>query len=142
MEHRRHRSERAYLYAAGRSLLAAAFLVGGLLKAVHLSEVAQVLREDGIPDARLLAMTAVLIELAGGTMVILGLAARAAAKGLIAYLAAVTVIVLMDGFSGLNGWVVLANLAFAGALLMIVAYGPGPFSLTHLFHKHGWSSPS
>jgi putative oxidoreductase len=134
-EHRREQLQRASVFAIGRTLLAAVFIVSGVLKTIYFADVVKLLSDDGVPDARMLVLVGTIIELTGGAMIALGLAARTAAKGLIAYLAAVTVFLFIDSFSGFSRFLALTNFAFAGALLMVVAYGPGRFSLTHFFER-------
>jgi putative oxidoreductase len=135
LDHQREQAQRAYLYAAGRLLLAVVFLAGAWMKVRHYPDVVRALGEDGLSDGRLLVAAGIGIELVGGLMIALGLGARQSAKALIAYLMAVSIIVLNDGWSGWNQMMVIGNLAFIGGLLMIAAHGPGPVSLERALHR-------
>ena len=126
---------RAHLYAGGRVLLAALFLVSGAVKWAHFHQTARAMGEAGIADPAMLLPFALLIELAGGAMLALGYRVRAASAVLIAYLGMVTLLVHWDLALVLNRAQTITNLALVGALLMLIGHGAGTASLDRLLSR-------
>ena len=118
----------SYFYAAGRILIALLFVNSAIAKELRFAETQRTMSYFGLTNMSLLLVTAILIELIGGILVGIGYKLRWAAAGLIAYLVAVTIFVPSD-------FTVVLNLAFAGGLLMLVAHGPGTFSLDKLLKQ-------
>lgn len=120
----------ALIAPLGRLLMSVIFLLSGYMKFAHLSAMAGMLHMSpamlGVAGAA---------ELLGGLSLLLGLWSRLGALGLFIFLIPATV--MFHHF-----WSVpaseqqdqmvhfLKNLAIMGGLLMIVAFGPGPLSIT------------
>lgn len=121
-----------YLALTGRILLAVIFLVSGYNKIDGWEATAGYMASKGLP--MLLLAPTVLIELAGGLMLIVGYRARLAAAILFLFLIPVTLVFH-------NFWAAspvemqmqsinfMKNIGIMGGMLFIVAYGPGRYSL-------------
>ncbi len=119
---------------AGRIRLAILFLVTGSLKLMYWDGSVQGLASKHLPAAALLLAAAVTLELAGGVALITGVFARTAAALLFLYLVPTTL--LFHNFWALSGPEqsgqminFFKNLGLMGGLLLLVANGPGPFSI-------------
>lgn len=121
-----HRSE---VYVVGRLLLASLFVVSGAAKFASFAATERAMTAFGLTDAGMLLGVGIGVEILGGAMLAVGLKARFVAGTLIGYLATVTLLVHSDFSIDQNRAFALANLAFCGGLLMIVAHGSGVFSL-------------
>ncbi len=118
----------------GRFLITAIFFVSGYYKIIGFSAVAGMMGKMGMPLPELLLVGAILFELGGGLMVLLGWHARWGALLLAIFTIPSTLIFH-------NFWAVdaaqyqnqfnhfMKNVAILGALLYIMAMGSGPFSL-------------
>lgn len=133
IEHDHKQSRNAQLYAIGRMFVASLFVVSAVAKVLEYSATVAALR-DTIAAPELLVPFAIGIELLGGALLFVGFKARPVALGLMVYLACVTVLVHHDLSQVLNRSFALANLAFAGALLMVYAHGAGALSLDRRTH--------
>jgi putative oxidoreductase len=80
------------LFASGRALLGALFLISGINKTMAFSGVAGWMASAGLPAAEFLLVLTIGIEVIGGLMLITGWKARWAALGLAVFLVPVTVI--------------------------------------------------
>jgi putative oxidoreductase len=133
-DHRRRERQRSVgqrnvrIFAIGRLLVAGLFLVSGAVKAGRFTATSQALSELGFRDAGVLLSVAILIELACGAFLAVGLWTRSTAGLLAGYLATVTLVVFGGLASDAHRAWALANLAFIGALLMLVAHGAGAWS--------------
>lgn len=122
----------AYAATVGRILMSVIFLMSGSMKFTHLSGIAA-----GTHMSPALLGIAAAAELLGGLSLLLGLWSRVGAIGLFIFLIPTTLMFH-------NFWAVpaaeqqaqmahfLKNVAIMGGLLMIVAFGPGPLSITPL----------
>ena len=119
----------------GRVLLAAIFLISGFNKLSDFSGTAAFMSGAGLPAAEFLLVLTILIEIAGGLMIVLGLYTRQLALILFLFMIPVTAVFH-------NPWVAgdpvqaqqqmihfLKNLAIMGGLLHLYAFGPGYFSI-------------
>jgi putative oxidoreductase len=118
----------------GRILLAAIFIWAGLGKLGGFAGTVGYIQSAGLPAAQLLAVIAIIIELGGGLLLVLGWKARWAA-------AALFVFVLLAAIFFHAFWAAPAdqaymqqiqfmkNLAIMGGLLYVVVHGSGPSSL-------------
>lgn len=130
-EHARQR----YFYAAGRVLIASLFVIGGLVKAFHFSQTREAMDSMGLAGTTMLLVSAVAIELVAGSLLAFGCWVRRTSAFLIAYLAALTLLIHGDLSAALNRSSALGNLAIAGGLLLLVAHGPGGLSLERVFER-------
>ena len=117
----------------GRILLAAIFLVAGYGKLMAFAGTSGYFAKLGFPAADAMTVLAILVELGGALLLIVGWRTRWAAWALILFVAIAT-------FAAHRFWEFdaaqyrnqmnhfLKNLALIGGLLFVVAYGPGRLS--------------
>jgi putative oxidoreductase len=124
----------------GRVLLGAIFLISGFAKLTDSSGTIQHMEGVGVPAASTLVWIAGVAEVLGGLSLATGLLARVGAIGLIAFLAITTY--YFHAFWNLSGAERLPqmvnfmkNLSIAGGLLLLVAHGPGRYSLDYRLRK-------
>ena len=118
----------------GRILLALIFITSGFSKITGFEGTVGYIASKGLPLPQIGAIIAIVVELGGGLMLAIGFKARWAALAL-------AVFTLLAGFLFHNFWAVEAaqkmaqqtqfmkNLAMAGGMLMVFAFGPGRFSV-------------
>lgn len=118
----------------GRFLLALLFVVGGFSKIGGFDGIAGYIGSKGLPLPQLLAVGTIVLEIVAGLALIAGLKARWAA-------AALAVFTLLATLLFHNYWAMPVdqqriqyllfskNIAVIGGLLMVVAFGPGRWSL-------------
>jgi putative oxidoreductase len=119
---------------AGRILIAAIFVFAGLGKVTGFEGTVGYIASKGLPLPQLAAIGAILVELGGGIMLVLGWKTRWAAAALF----------LFTGLAALifhNFWAAtpdqaqnqmihfMKNMAIMGGLLFVMAHGSGPLSL-------------
>jgi putative oxidoreductase len=114
---------------AGRVLLAAIFVMSGLGKVAAPAATLAYMKAAGLPFAPVGLAGAALIELGGGLALILGYRTRVAAAVLAAF-ALVTAAIFHSALGDQNQLIhFFKNVAMAGGLLQIVAFGGGRLSL-------------
>lgn len=115
-----------YVFVA-RVFLSLVFIVAGFNKLTGFSGFAGSL---SLPFPTLFAVLAVLFELGGGLILLLGYRTKLAANVLIVFVIATLVLVhnVATDFSQLSMF--LKNLALIGGLMLLHQTGPGSFSLT------------
>ena len=120
--------------ALGRVGLAAIFLWAGYGKLVHMDGNIGYMKAFGVPAPELLIWPALLAELIGGAMLLIGLKARLAALALIAFTLPASFI--FHAWWGapadqvMNAQIhFMKNLAILGGLLTVVAHGAGRVAL-------------
>jgi len=118
----------------GRILLGALFVVAGYGKLTGFAGFAGYLTKLGFPAPEAMAVLAIIFELGGGILLIIGWQARWAAWALVLF-------TLVATFAAHRFWdfeaaqrtmqmtQFLKNLAVAGGLLMVACFGPGSASL-------------
>lgn len=111
----------------GRALLASIFLVSALPKLFHYADAAAYLATFGVPPQALPVIIA--IELGCGLAILVGVLTRPAAL-LLAVLAVATAVTFHRNI-GVDVELVnfMKNIAIAGGLLQLVAYGPGRWAV-------------
>lgn len=115
--------------AAGRVLLAAIFVLSGASKLADPAGTAAYIASAGLPLPEVGAWLAILVELGGGIALIAGLRARLVAA-LLAGFSIVTAAAFHAQFADQNQMIhFLKNLALAGGLLQVTAFGGGRLSL-------------
>lgn len=116
----------------GRILIAAIFVLSGASKITQPAATIAYMTAAGLPVAPIGLVVAALIELGGGIGLILGYRTRLAASALAAF-ALVTAFVFHSDFSDQNQFIhFFKNVAVAGGLLQIAAFGAGRLSLDAL----------
>lgn len=130
---------RQYGPLVGRILIAVIFLKSGFGKITGFSGTAAYMASQGMPFAEFLLAGAVVFELAGAVMLILGWRVHWGALLLVVFMIPATLMFH-------NFWAVeaaqyqnqlnhfLKNLAMTGGLLYVMAFGAGPLSLDR---RHG-----
>lgn len=116
----------------GRILISLIFIVAAIMKMMDPSSTITEMAERGMTFVPAFFAAAVVIELVGGLALATGIAARFCSVLLFLYLIPVTVIFhnyLTDpsAQSILQLNMALKNVAIMGGLLMIAAFGPGPY---------------
>lgn len=118
--------------AVGRVLLAAIFVFSGVGKALAPAVAIGYIESVGLPFATLGLIAAVAIELGGGVMLALGVKTRLVAAVLAAF-SVITALVFHNALGDQNQLIhFMKNLAMAGGLLQVVAFGAGAYSLDAL----------
>ena len=117
-----------------RILIAQLYLIAGLGKIAAFPKTAAFLANAGLPMPELLLVLTVALEVGGGILLIVGWKARWVAAGLCGFTLLATL--LFHQFWAVEPQLLkiemnnfMKNLAIMGALIYIMAYGPGPLSL-------------
>jgi putative oxidoreductase len=124
----------------GRILIAAIFITSGIAKLTDPAGAAGYMNGVGIGNADTLVYVAGVAELAGGLSLLFGFLTRIGAMGLIVFLAITTLFFhnfwAMTGAEAKTQMVqFMKNLAIMGGLFMIVAMGPGRYSVDARLRK-------
>lgn len=117
-----------------RALLALIFIVSGFGKITGFSGTAGYMASQGIPFAEVALVGAIVVELLGGLMLLVGFKARWAALAIFFFIIPTTV--MFHNPAGLSGQEaqnqmihLMKNLSIMGGMLMVAVFGPGGFSL-------------
>lgn len=118
----------AYLPLFGRLSIAAIFLLSGFSKVTAPSGTVGYIASAGLPLPELALILAILVELVGGALLIGGYKTRLVAAALAVFTIAAAIFfhapVDQDQFVHF-----FKNLAIAGGLIQVVAFGAGRFSI-------------
>ena len=118
----------------GRLMIAAIFVVSGFGKITGFDGTVGFIASKGLPLPQLAAIAAIVVELGGGILLIVGWKTRWAA-------AAMCIFTVVAGLIFHNFWVVPAeqaqnqmihfmkNICMAGGLLYVVVFGSGPLAV-------------
>lgn len=116
-----------YLTPLARFMLALIFLMSGLNKITGYAGSVGYMESVGVPG--ILLPFAIIVEIAGALMVILGYRARLGALGLAGF-SLITAFLFHNNFADqIQSILFMKNIAMAGGLLFIVANGSGAYSL-------------
>jgi len=119
----------AFLPLAGRILMAVIFVMSGIGKIANPSGTLGYINAMGLPFPELALAGAIGIEVVGGLLLIAGLYTRPVALALAAF-SIVTGLVFHSAIADQNQMIhLMKNLAMAGGLLQIAAFGAGSLSL-------------
>jgi putative oxidoreductase len=130
----------------GRILLSLIFLASAAGKLNDWQGTLTMLTDKNLPIPEVLLAVAVVLEIVGGTLVVLGLYARLGAVALLLFLIPVTFILH-------NFWAMpeakqmeqminfMKNVSITGGVLMVLALGAGPVSIDSLRRKKPVVSP-
>jgi putative oxidoreductase len=118
----------------GRALLSVLFIVSGLGKVAGFAGTAGYIGSQGLPMPQVLAALAIAVELGGGLLLLIGWKARWIAWVIAAFTVVITPIFhnfwSVPAAEAMNQQVnFLKNIAIVGGLLMVVAMGPGRYSV-------------
>jgi putative oxidoreductase len=113
----------------GRTFIAAIFLISGIGKLMAPGATMAYIGSLGLPAPAVGLVGALVLELAGAVLLVVGYRTRLVALLLAAY-AVVTALIFHHALADQNQMFhFLKNLAMAGGLLQVVAFGAGTFSL-------------
>lgn len=118
-----------------RTCLAVIFIRSGAGKALDFGGTQEQIASTGLPLAALLTAGAIVFELVGAALVLLGYKAKWGALLLILFLIPTTLIFHTNFAEGMQVTQFFKNLAILGGLLMVTAFGSGPFSLESQTHS-------
>ncbi|MBN3136643.1 DoxX family protein [Pectobacterium punjabense] len=115
--------------AIGRALIAIVFVISGLSK-IGASEATQgYIASVGLPFPLLGYLIALVVEIGGGMLLLIGYRTRVVALVLSAFTVA-TALFFHHNFADQNAMInFLKNIIIVGGLLQIVAFGPSKYSL-------------
>jgi putative oxidoreductase len=118
-----------YLATVGRLLLAAIFLISGFGKLTAATGTIGYIAQAGLPAPAVAYAVALLVELGGGILLVVGYQARLVAAALAVFSLA-TAFAFHANFGDQNQLIhFLKNVAIAGGLLQVVAFGAGGLSV-------------
>ncbi|AZC32199.1 DoxX family protein [Pseudomonas chlororaphis] len=113
----------------GRVLLSAIFILSGFSKVAAPAAMVGYIQSVGLPFPQLALGIAIAVELGGGLLLIAGYRTRLVALGLAVFSVA-TALAFHNNLGDQNQFIhFFKNIAMAGGLLQVVAYGAGRFSL-------------
>jgi putative oxidoreductase len=113
----------------GRILIAAPFLMSGLGKLASYGPTTQLISAVGLAPAPLGWLIAVLVEVGGGALLLIGLKVRWASLAMALFTLA-TAVSFHRNFADQNQMIhFLKDVMLAGGLLQITYFGAGPLSL-------------
>jgi putative oxidoreductase len=121
--------DQPYVGAFGRLLIAALFLISGLGKIAAPALTQAYIASAGLPFRLLAYLVAIVIEVGGGILLILGYRSRIVASVMAVYTVAAALGFHRD-FADQNAMAhFLKNISITGGLLQVVAFGAGTLSL-------------
>lgn len=113
----------------GRVLLSTIFILSGVSKLTAPAMMIGYIGSVGLPFPQLALAAAILIEIGGGVALIAGYRTRTVAAAL-ALFSVLTALIFHSALADQNQFIhFFKNLAMAGGLLQVVAFGAGRFSL-------------
>lgn len=117
-----------------RIFLAVLFVMSGWAKLNGFEDTVGYVASNGLPVPQLFAALTILVELGGGILLILGLFSRLAAFIMAGFVLLTIVLVhhfwtMADAEAAANQLTAMKNLAIAGGLLMVTAFGPGAWAV-------------
>ncbi len=119
----------AFLALIGRVLLAVIFIYAGYDKLMTHAGTVGYIAHGGLPMPEIAYFVAVAVELGGGILLLIGWQARAVAA-VLALFCIVTAVVFHSDFADRNMMIhFMKNLAIAGGMLQVTAFGAGALSL-------------
>ncbi len=123
-----------YAPLIGRILIAQIFLASGFGKIMGFTQTAAAIAGKGLPMAEVLVVLSIVIEIGAGLMILLGWKARIGAILLFLWMIPVSWAFhnywTMTGMEAyINKIMFQKNLAMMGAMLYILAFGSGPYSV-------------
>ncbi|MGO9547228.1 MAG: DoxX family protein [Rhodomicrobium sp.] len=120
-----------YIAAIGRFMMAAIFLASGFNKFLTPAATQAYIASAGLPDPVAVYWATTVVELTGGAFLLLGVATRFAALVLAGFALAAALVfhTHLTDQNQFNHF--MKNLAMAGGLLQVVAFGSGGFAITH-----------
>jgi putative oxidoreductase len=135
-----HLAPRPMTALLGRILIASIFLVSGTAKLVDVAGTAAHMTAVGVPFPETLAMFAGVAEVLGAVSLIFGALTRIGAVGLILFMIPTTLLfhnfwVFEGDEQRLQMVQFLKNVGLTGALILLVSFGPGRYSIDSLLRR-------
>ncbi len=128
--------------AIGRVLMATIFVMSGIGKLAAPAATMGYIASSGLPLPMLALVVAIAVELGGGLLLALGIQTRLVAAGLAAF-AIVTGLAFHHAVGDQNQMIhLLKNIAMAGGLLQVVAFGAGAYSFDNRRAVSGGRQPA
>lgn len=119
----------AYTAFAGRILLATIFVLSGISKVTDPASALGYIGSAGLPFPNIALGVAILVEVVGGAALILGYRTRTVAVAMAAF-ALATAFFFHSALGDQNQFIhFFKNIAIAGGLLQVAAFGAGPIGL-------------
>lgn len=118
----------------GRFLIAFIFLFAGFGKVTGFEGTVGYIASKGMPLPQLAAMAAIVVELGGGIMLVVGWNARIAAAAMLVF-TALTALIFHNFWAApldqMQNQMIhfMKNVSMMGGLLFVVIHGSGPFSI-------------
>ncbi|MDE2428378.1 MAG: DoxX family protein [Burkholderiales bacterium] len=124
----------AYGSLAGRILIAAIFVMSGAGKIAGFEQTVGYIASKGLPMASLAAIAAIVVELGGGILLIVGWKARWAAAAMMLFTLMAAVLFhdfWAAGADAAQNQMIhfMKNISMAGGLLFVIIHGSGALSL-------------
>jgi len=118
----------------GRILMSAIFVISGAGKIFKFAGTAGYIASKGLPVPEVMAALAIVVELGGGLLLLVGWKARWAAAALFVFTAVASLFFhnfwSMSGAEAASNQIqFLKNIAMMGGMLMVIAFGPGRYSV-------------
>ena len=127
---------KSYLPLLGRVMIGAPFILSGLGKLTAHDATVAYISSVGLPLAQLAWLIAIVVEMGGGALLVIGYRARLVAT-VMALFALATAISFHRNFADQNQMIhFLKNIMMAGGLLQIVYFGAGPVSIDASRNRH------
>ena len=121
---------RKYIPLLGRVLLGLIFVMSGINKITGFEGTQQYMASKGMPATAVLLVGAIVVEVLGGLSVIVGYKGRLGAAALVLFLIPATLIFHTNFAEQTQMIMFLKNLSIMGGLLIVMAYGTGPYSVS------------
>jgi putative oxidoreductase len=119
----------SFIAVSGRVLIAAIFLLSGFGKIASPAMTMGYIEAANLPLPQLAYIVAVIVEIGGGILLVLGFQTRIVAAALAIFTVAAAV-GFHSAFADQNQMIhFLKNIAITGGLLQVVAFGAGSFSI-------------
>ncbi|NRP90725.1 Inner membrane protein YqjF [Ensifer adhaerens] len=122
-------SQTNYIAAAGRLLIAIMFISSGFGKIMAPEATQGYIASVGLPLPMLSYLLAIVVEIGGGLLLVVGYQTRIVGLVVAAFTLA-TAVFFHNNFADQNQMIhFMKNIAIIGGLLQVVAFGAGAFSL-------------
>ena len=119
----------------GRIILVLIFLNSGIHKIENFEGTAKFMAQYGMPYTSFFLFGAIIFELAGSIFAILGYYTRFGALLLLVFLIPTTIIFHTNFEDPIQIIMFMKNLSMFGGCLVLLAMGPGRFSLDYIFRS-------
>lgn len=129
-----------FVVVVGRILIALIFVRAGINKIGSIDAIAAQMAKSGIPLSNILVFGAIMMELGGGLLLMVGLFARWAAMALFFYTLTLALIfhaywAVPDAQARMQASFFFGHLSMMGGMLVVVAFGAGAYSLDALVRQ-------